>query len=112
MLYKFKSRSTADLILLEPQGRRLLQIIGKEPAASGIVTAAQIPTAISALEAAVAAEEQRIAQARAAREAEGLSADDDEDAQLGTVRLRQRAAPFIEMLRRSAAEGHDVVWGA
>ena len=112
MLYKFKSRSTADLILLEPQGRRLLQIIGKEPAASGIVTAAQIPVAISALEAAVAAEEQRIAQARAAREAEGLSADDDEDAQPGTVRLRQRAAPFIEMLRRSAAEGHDVVWGA
>ena len=31
MLYKFKSRSTADLILLEPQGRRLLQIVGKEP---------------------------------------------------------------------------------
>ncbi|MBP7412456.1 MULTISPECIES: DUF1840 domain-containing protein [Simplicispira] len=112
MLYKFKSRSTADLILLEPQGRRLLQIIGKEPAARGIVTAAQIPAAISALEAAVAAEEQRIAQARADREAEGLSAEGEEDAQSDAVRLRQRAAPFIEMLRRSAAEDNDVVWGA
>lgn len=111
MLYKFKSRSTADLILLEPQGRRLLQIIGKEPAARGIVTAAQIPAAISALEAAVAAEEQRIAQARADREAEGLSAEGEEDAQSDAVRLRQRAAPFIEMLRRSAAEDNDVVWG-
>ena len=89
-----------------------MQIIGKEPAARGIVTAAQIPAAISALEAAVAAEEQRIAQARADREAEGLSAEGEEDAQSDAVRLRQRAAPFIEMLRRSAAEDNDVVWGA
>ena len=28
------------------------------------------------------------------------------------VSLRQRAAPFIDMLRRSAEGGHDVVWGA
>ncbi|MDR6155297.1 hypothetical protein QF021_003386 [Acidovorax delafieldii] len=27
------------------------------------------------------------------------------------VRLRQRAAPFIEMLKRSAAADVDVVWG-
>jgi hypothetical protein len=60
----------------------------------------------------VAAEEQRIAQARADREAEGLSAEGEEDAQSDAVRLRQRAAPFIEMLRRSAAEDNDVVWGA
>ena len=53
MLYKFKSRSTADLILLEPHGRRLLQIIGKEPGANGIVTVAQIPAAVAALEAGV-----------------------------------------------------------
>ena len=27
------------------------------------------------------------------------------------VRLRQRVAPLMEMLRRSAAEEVDVVWG-
>ena len=27
------------------------------------------------------------------------------------LRLRQRAAPFIEMLKRSAAADVDVVWG-
>ncbi|MDR6155298.1 hypothetical protein QF021_003387 [Acidovorax delafieldii] len=42
MLYKFKSRATADLIMLEPQGRQIVTIIGKTPGASGIVTAAQI----------------------------------------------------------------------
>ncbi len=45
MLYKFKSRAAADLILLEPQGRQILEIIGKTPGPTGIVTAAQIPAA-------------------------------------------------------------------
>ena len=121
MLYKFKSRSTADLILLEPQARRLLHIIGKEPDASGIVTAAQIPLAVEALEAAVLAEERQAAeqQAAAARaqadvDLRDASEDDDKNATHSNefVSLRRRAAPLIDMLRRSAEEGHDVVWGA
>ena len=123
MLYKFKSRSTADLILLEPQARRLLHLIGKEPAASGIVTAAQIPVAVAALEAAVLAEERQAAEQQAAAAARvqesSESRDDSEDegedgdAQRSSefVSLLQRATPFIDMLRRSAQEGHDVVWG-
>ena len=109
MLYKFKARATADLILLEPHGRRLLQAMGREPARQGIVTAAQIPSAIAALEAAVAADERRRAEAAQADEAKETESG---DAEQDTVTLRQRAAPFIDMLRRSAAEGQDVVWGA
>ena len=124
MLYKFKSRSTADLILLELQGRRLLQIIGKEPGPTGIITVAQIPSAVEALETAVVAEERQVAAqqeaAAAARQEkkDEEDADDDnnnngDDAQRSEfVSLRQRAAPFIDMLRRSAEGGHDVVWGA
>ena len=104
MLYKFKSRATADLIMLEPHGRQIVSILGKAPGASGIVTAAQIPEAIAALEAAVAADEAQPPVDEAQDEA---AADDRKDA----VRLRQRAAPFIDMLRRSAAEGVDVLWG-
>ena len=104
MLYKFKSRATADLIMLEPHGRQIVSILGKAPGASGIVTAAQIPEAIAALEAAVAADEAQPPVDEAQDEA---AADDRKDA----VRLRERAAPFIDMLRRSAAEGVDVVWG-
>ena len=115
MLYKFKSRSTADLILLEPHGRRLLQLIGKETGPTGIVTVAQIPAALAALEAAVLDDDRRLA-ARA-KEKKTLShaqedAVDDTDTQGDSVSLHQRAAPFIEMLRRSAEGGHDVVWGA
>ncbi len=104
MLYKFKSRATADLIMLEPQGRQMLEIIGKAPGSSGIITVAQIPGAIAALQAAVAADE---AQPPAANAEEDPAAAAD---RADTVRLRQRAAPFIEMLRRSASEGKDVVW--
>ena len=45
MLYKFKSRAAADLIMLEPHGRQIVSIMGKTPGASGIVTVAQIPAA-------------------------------------------------------------------
>ena len=110
MLYKFKSRATADLILLEAHAWRLLQIIGKEPTPHGIVMVAQIPAAIAALEAAVALDEEQHAQARAARHAEGLDAVEADEAKPETVRLHQRAAPLIEMMRYSLAEKHDVVW--
>ena len=118
MLYKFKSRSTADLILLEPHGRRLLQIIGKEPGRTGIVTVAQIPAAVAALEAAVLEEERRAAAARAqATDAQNNAAEEEAEEDAGapgdgdSVSLRQRAAPFLDMLRRSVDGGHDVVWG-
>lgn len=104
MLYKFKSRAAADLIMLEPQGRQIVTIMGKTPGASGIVTAAQIPSAIAALEAAVAAEE-----ALPPVDEAGEEVTEQERAE--AVRLRQRVAPLIEMLRCSAAEQVDVVWG-
>ncbi|RLJ38312.1 DUF1840 domain-containing protein [Acidovorax sp. 106] len=109
MLYKFKSRAAADLILLEPQGRQILQIIGKAPAPNGIVTAAQIPAALAALEAAVAADEARLREA--AQQAAEADPNAPEDEPRDIVRLRQRAAPFIDLLRRSLQEDCDVVWG-
>ena len=110
MLYKFKSRAAADLIMLEPHGRQVVSIMGKAPGASGIVTVAQIPAAIAALEAAVADEETRL-QAQAAEEGESADADASEQRK-DAVRLRQRVVPLIDMLRRSAAAEADVVWGA
>ena len=112
MLYKFKSRATADLILLEPHGRRLLQAMGKEPTAQGIVTAAQIPAAVAALEAAVAEEERRKAEAAQNDAMDEDGAVESSGPEQGPVTRRQRAAPFLDILRRSAAEGQDVVWGA
>ena len=53
MLYRFKSQATADVVMLEPNARQLLGVIGKTPSPQGIVTVDQIPAAISALETAI-----------------------------------------------------------
>lgn len=110
MLYRFKSRACAELILLEAPARQLLAIIGKPPDASGIVTSAQIPAAIAALQAAVQADEAR--PAADTDDSDGECAEYEERTERGdAVRLRQRVAPFVEMLRRSGKAGVDVVWG-
>ena len=110
MLYKFKSKTTGDLILLEPAGRRVLEIIGKEPKEKGIILAAQIPAALTALEAALVREDALDKQVKAeeGREAEER---DDANANADAVTLRQRVKPFVDMLRRCDDAGVDVVWG-
>jgi hypothetical protein len=107
MLYKFKSRAAADLIMLEPNGRRVLQIIGKPAdAKQGILQAAEMPAAIAALEAAITQEEARQKAAREEAVARGEEPPASED-----ISLRQRAKPFIEMLRRCEKAGKEIVWG-
>jgi Domain of unknown function (DUF1840) len=105
MLYKFKSQATADVIMLHANGRQMLEIIGKDDTPQGIITVAQIPAAVVALEAAVAAHE--LAKSRQAVTEEAQADEPEGDG----VMLRQRAAPFIDLLRRSAGAGKDVVWG-
>lgn len=109
MLYKFKSRATADVIMLESNGRQVLEIVGKTPGASGIIKVQQIPAAIEALEAAVADDDAR---RKASHEDESQDSEQDSAAAgaRDAVSLRQRAAPMIDMLRRSAAENSDVTW--
>ena len=50
MLYKFKSKASGDLIMLEPNGRRMLEIIGKTPGPQGIIEVHQMAAAVAALE--------------------------------------------------------------
>lgn len=110
MLYKFKSKTTGDLIMLQPNGRRVLEIIGKETAAGsgdrGIILPEQMPAAIAALEAAIAQEE---ADQKAALAA--ALASNQAPPRFESVSLRQRALPFIDMLRRCQQAGHEIVWG-
>jgi hypothetical protein len=106
VLYKFKSKATGDLIMTGPVGDQVLRIVGKEPAAKGIVESAAMPAAIAALEAAIAADE--AARAEAEREA---AAEGRKLAARQEISLRQRAWPMIEMLKRAHSSGETVVWG-
>lgn len=106
MLYKFKSKAAGDLIMLEPNGRQVLQIIGKDPAPSGIIEPAQMGPAIQALESAIAKEEAQQKQADEEAQAKG-----EKVVRAEGISLRQRAVPFIDMLRRAEKAGQDIVWG-
>jgi len=103
MIYTFKSKAAGNLIMLEPNGQRVLEIIGKDPGPQGIILPEQMPAAIQALESEIARENA----ARQAAEPDGDPATPRAD----EVSLRQRATPFIAMLRRCHAAGKEIVWG-
>jgi cyclopropane-fatty-acyl-phospholipid synthase len=106
MLYKFKSKAAGDLIMLEPNGRQVLQIIGKDPGPKGIIEPGQMGAAIQALEAAIERDEAEQKQAESEAQAKGEKAARGEG-----ISLRQRAVPLVDMLRRAQQEGEDIVWG-
>jgi hypothetical protein len=102
MLHKFKSKNAGDVIMLEANGRKVLEVIGKDAGPTGIILAAQIPAAIQALQHAIALEELH----------DKTRDEDDESTVHGDAPgLRQRAMPFIDMLKRNHQAGTDVTWG-
>jgi hypothetical protein len=101
--------------MLEPNGKQILRIIGKDPSPKGILEVIEMSRAIEALRQAVQQEEdtqtqaneQNATDAEAMKETKGVAAGHERP-----VSLRQRAAPFIDMLQRAHKAGKDVVWGA
>jgi hypothetical protein len=83
VLYKFKSKNAGDVIMLQAHGQRVLALIGKAPGAQGIVLTADMARAISAVQ------------------AQGHD----------SVSLRQRAQPFMALLKQAQSSGDDIVWG-
>jgi cyclopropane-fatty-acyl-phospholipid synthase len=112
MLYKFKSKATGDLIMLEPQGKHILKLIGKEAGSKGIILPNEMLAAMDALNAAVVQEELTIQAAKDASKSEGEDGPAAPTAEgPRTISLKQRVVPFIDMLRRAHAEDKEVVWG-
>lgn len=102
MIYRFRSPAAGDVVMLGASGDELLRILGREPAARGIIEPAAMPAAMAALQAAVAA-------AEAPADIDDNEADGS-DGPRG-VSLRQRVWPMMEMLKRAHAEDAPVVWG-
>lgn len=105
-VYRFKSRETGDLVMLKQHGKRLLEILGKDPSAAGVVMHQQMPAAIQAIRDAIVVEE-----AEQKRLREEAATQGEPPPEFDQVSLRMRSAPFIEMLQRCEKAGVDVVWG-
>ena len=106
MLSKFKSKAAGDLIMLEPNGRRVLEIIGKDPGPKGIILPEEMPAARRALEEAIQREEAEHQAAIDEAQAKG-----ETPPRFDAISLRQRAVPFLDMLRRCSDAGKEIVWG-
>jgi len=110
MLYKFKSKVTGDVIMLQANGQRLLEIIGKhtaaEPSVKGILLPEQMPQALDALKNAVLQEEAQQKEAIAQALAENLPPPRFE-----AIGLRQRTLPLMDMIRQCLKEEEAITWG-
>ena len=98
MLYKFKSKATGNLIMLEADGDRIMEIIGKSISAKGIMEVDEMAQALLALE-------------QATQSMLHSQTTDNNEEQRIAVSLRQRAVPLMDMIRRCIKENHPIVWG-
>jgi hypothetical protein len=106
MLYRFKSKAGADVIMMADSADAVLRLMGREPARQGILEVAALSGLIQALEAGVAADDAQFQRGVDEAKAAGQAAPRRQG-----VSLRQRAWPLHELMQRSAKEGVDVVWG-
>jgi hypothetical protein len=106
VIYKFRSKAAADVIMMGPTGDQVLRLMGREPSAQGLVDVESLNAAISALERGVAEDEAAFAR---------LQLEAEERGEVLPVRqgisLRQRAWPLLELMRHSLAARQDMVWG-
>ena len=107
MMYTFKSKAAGDVTMTQEDGDRLLQIIGKTPAAQGIIEGAAVNAAIQALENAAVRDQANRQQAaeQASSQPPDMPAGDE------VVELHQRIWPLVEMLKRARDERESIVWG-
>jgi hypothetical protein len=106
MLYRFKSKASGDVVMLGPNGKQVLEILGKDPDGPGIILPEQMPGAIQALRDAVFEEE-----AEHQREVQEALARGEDTPDPSRITLRVRVTPFIELLQHSMRESTEVVWG-
>ena len=104
-LYRFKSRETADLVMLEPHGRRILEGLGKD-LTTGILQPDEMAAAAVTLNELADAEDRAQKQQREEAKLKG-----EPEPQFDPVSLRLRCVPFIEMMQRCEAAGVSIVWG-
>ena len=103
MIVKFQSTATADVITFADVARKLLQVIGKQASAQGVITPAEMPEALARL-AALAKQPASESDEQPAHES-GMEPHE-------LIGLATRARPFISMLDRAHLADKAVVWTA
>lgn len=99
--------------MLGPHGQRVLEIVGKDPSAPGIILPEHMAAAVQALHRAAEQEEMAKQAQLLARQGHPELVAGEQSAQFDSdiVTLRMRCAPLVEMLQRCERAGVEIVWG-
>lgn len=107
MLVKFISSTSGQIMMFAAVARQLLEILGKDCSARGVITTEQLPEAIERL---------RLTAAGTTSSTPEPESDDqrneEQDDQAPAVGLGQRAYPLIELLEWTRKEEGFVLWEA
>lgn len=102
MLITFKTPVHADITMFGDVAKALIKMMGHSGSVPGAILAADVPTALAKLKAAV--ERNPDAPLNPA------SDDADEDRRSQSVSLYHRAMPLIDLLEVAAREEKNVMW--
>jgi predicted metalloendopeptidase len=114
MLITFTSKAAAEVTMYKEHAKRILDLLGKD-VSRGVITAAEAPQAVAALEKEIA--ETRMHQAsddvqRDVHAHHGEVGDDTDHEGMEVVSFSTRAYPLLEMMRAARDGGHDILWSA
>jgi len=110
-LVVFRSKAAGEIFMFAETARRILEIIGKQDTARGVISAEQIPEALARLTAAVEDEKEQIRQAREQSEQAQRRGEPAAGEGAQAITLAQRAHPLLEMLRAAQNKRVDITWG-
>lgn len=105
MLVEFHSSTSGEFKMFADSARRVLDILGKEPLARGVITLAELPEAIARISDALSLAKET---ASGLDEAGGGGKCDEP----APVSMGQRLVPFLDLLRRTEEREGYVVWEA
>lgn len=105
----FKSQASADVMMFGDVAKQMMGLFGKEASDQGTVTVEDLPSAITRLKAAVAANKMALT----GRPTDGLAKQEtpEETGQESFVSIAQRAQPLLELFEQSLQAQVPVVWG-
>jgi hypothetical protein len=112
MIFRFKSRATADLLMHGEVAQKILSLLGKDPGHPGVILHTEMARVREVLLAAAQAEKEKPA-GPVDEAAAGEDGDENENpGQKGpSVSLAQRLVPFLDTLERCRQARVDLVWG-
>ena len=113
MVFKFRSKASADLMMFNAQGHVLVGVWGRSGDMAGILQPSEMAKAIAALNAYADRHSDGVSGASQANVDKGHSpvqGDEDVVDEQVSVRWAQRFTPVISMLNASAAEQVAVTW--